>query len=153
VSALLEIYNREVESSFATLDCKPKSHDDWERWFFRHNIDNHPLIVAEIGREIAGYISLSSFREKDGYSSSVELSVYVDERFRRLGVASALMTEIISIARADDRIHSIVSIIIDANVASHALHEKFGFSYCGRVREAGYKFGKHVDIDYYQLLV
>lgn len=153
VPALLKIYNNEVEHSFATLDLTPKRLDEWERWFFRHNIDNHPLLVAEIDGVIAGYVSLSGFREKEGYSSSVELSIYVGEGFRRLGVASALMTEIIALARSDERIHSIVSILTDVNKASHRLHEKFGFSYCGRVREAGIKFGKYIDIDYYQLIV
>lgn len=153
IAATLEIYNRVVERSPAVLDIHPKSMVDWEVWFSRHNVDNHPLLVAEIEGKVAGYVSLSKYREKEGYDSTVELSIYVGEAYRRRGVASALMEEIISRAHADERIHSIISVVTEVNDASRGLHKKFGFEHCGRVREAGEKFGRYLDIDYYQLFV
>ena len=153
VSAMLQIYNRVVERSPAVLDIHPKSMVDWEEWFSRHNVGNHPILVAVIDGAVAGYVSLSKYREKEGYASTVELSIYVGEEHRRRGVASALMSEMISLARQDERIHSIISVITEVNDASRGLHKKFGFEHCGRVRQAGEKFGRYLDIDYYQLLV
>lgn len=68
---LLEIYNYEVENGVATLDLKPKTLTEWEEWFHNHNVENHPLFVAEIDNCVAGYASLSSYREKEHWQSSI----------------------------------------------------------------------------------
>lgn len=51
IMALLDIYNYEVKHGIATLDIKKKTLTEWETWFFAHNIENHPLIIAEIDDE------------------------------------------------------------------------------------------------------
>ena len=143
---------------------EPKSYEDWEKWFAAHNIKNHPLFVAETedsdtdaasfsAGEVAGYASLSSYREKEAYCSTVELSIYIAPKYRGRGVASALMEFILEKARADDSIHTVVSVITSGNVASSRLHEKFGFTFCGCIREVGMKFGNYLDIDNYSLRV
>lgn len=61
---LLDIYNYEVEHGVATLDLRPKTMKEWKQWFQVHNVDNHPLLVAEMEGRVAGYASLSSYRER-----------------------------------------------------------------------------------------
>ncbi|MBQ8504484.1 MAG: N-acetyltransferase [Clostridia bacterium] len=153
IAPLLDIYNYEVENGVATLDINKKSLSDWEKWYDRHNIENHPLIVAEIEGEIAGYATLSSYREKEAYKSTVELSVYVSPKHRKMGVGTALMKEILLMAVKDESIHTVVSVITSGNEASRRLHEKLGFEFCGTIREVGMKFGRYVDIENYQLRV
>lgn len=148
---LLEIYNYEVENGVATLDLEPKTLKEWERWFYAHNIDNHPIIVAEIEGRIAGYATLSSYREKKAFKSTVELSIYIRVDYRRRGLASALMKSILEEAKKDERTHTIVSVITSGNKASEKLHEKFGFEFCGTIKEVGIKFGEYRDIDNYRL--
>ncbi len=148
---LLEIYNYEVENGVATLDLEPKTLKEWERWFYAHNIDNHPIIVAEIEGRIAGYATLSSYREKEAFKSTVELSIYIRVDYRRRGLASALMKSILEEAKKDERTHTIVSVITSGNKASEKLHEKFGFEFCGTIKEVGIKFGEYRDIDNYRL--
>ncbi len=150
---LLEIYNYEVENGVATLDLTPRTVEEWQSWFERHNVENHPLIVAKIDGSVAGYASLSSYREKEAFRSTVELSIYVAPAFRRRGVAGALMADIIEQAKADERTHTVVSVITAGNEASRKLHEKFGFEFCGTIREVGVKFGEYRDIENYSLLV
>lgn len=150
---LLEIYNYEVEKGVATLDLTPRTVEEWQSWFDRHNVENHPLIVAKIDGSVAGYASLSSYREKEAFRSTVELSIYVAPAFRRRGVAGALMADIIEQAKADERTHTVVSVITAGNEASRKLHEKFGFEFCGTIREVGVKFGEYRDIENYSLLV
>ncbi len=149
--SLLEIYNYEVENGVATLDLVPKTEAQWRGWFDNHNIENHPLIVAEIGGECAGYASLSQYREKEAYKTTTELSVYVSPSYRKQGVATALMDKIIRMARDDETIHTVVSVITSGNEASVKLHKKFGFEFCGTIREVGMKFGKYLDIDNFRL--
>ena len=115
-------------------------------WFDVHNVDNHPLLVAEQDGRVAGYASLSSYRAKEAYRSTVELSIYIHPDFRRQGVATALMEAILAEARRDPGTHTVVSVITDGNEASRKLHEKFGFTYCGAIREVGMKFGRYLDI-------
>ncbi len=153
IKALLDIYNYEVEHGVATLDIKKKTLTEWEMWFFAHNIENHPLIIAEIDNEIAGYASLSTYREKEAYCSTVELSIYVSVSYRKQGVATALMEEILQLARNDKSIHTVVSVITSGNAASTKLHQKFGFTFCGTIHEVGIKMGRYLDIDNYELRV
>lgn len=153
IPALLDIYNYEVEYGVATFDLIPKTLEQRTEWFEEHNIENHPLIVAELDGKTAGYASLSSYREKEAYKSTVELSVYVAPDCRKCGIATALMEAILKMAREDESIHTVVSVITSGNAASTSLHEKFGFTFCGCIKEVGVKFGKYLSIDNYQLTV
>ena len=150
---LLEIYNYEVVHGVATLDLQPKTLEDWAMWFDVHTVDNHPRLVAEQDGRVAGYASLSSYRAKEAYRSTVELSIYIHPDFRRQGVATSLMEAILDEARRDPRTHTVVSVITDGNEASRKLHEKFGFTYCGAIREVGMKFGAYRDILNFSLIV
>jgi phosphinothricin acetyltransferase len=150
---LLDIYNYEVLNGVATLDLEPKSLEEWQVWFDEHNRDNHPLYVAEQDGRVAGYVSLSSYRAKEAYRSTVELSIYIRPDCRRQGIATSLMAFIIEKAWADASIHNVVSVITSGNEASSRLHDKFGFEFCGTIREVGVKFGKNLSIDNFSLLV
>lgn len=150
---LLDIYNYEVENGVATLDLEPKTLAERQVWFDQHNVDHHPLYVAEAEGRVAGYVSLSAYREKEAYRSTVELSVYVAPDFRRRGVASALMDFILEEARRDETIHNVVSVITSGNEVSRRLHHRFGFRFCGTIPEVGVKLGRQLSIDNYSLLV
>ena len=154
LSAITDIYNYEVLNGTATFDIKPKSTEERQQWFDLHNKENHPLIVSENEEgKICGYASLSPYREKEAYRSCVELSVYVAHDSRRQGIATALMSDIINLAKKDTNTHTIVSVITAGNEASKKLHERFGFDFCGTISEVGMKFGKYLSIDNYCLIV
>lgn len=150
---LLAIYNYEVEHGTATFDLQKKTLAERSQWFYMHNQDNHPLIVAELDDKVVGYASLSPYREKEAYAATVELSVYVAPDYRRRGIARHLMTAILTEARCREDIHTVVSVITGGNAASVMLHEDLGFEYCGVIREVGKKFGQWLDIVNYQLMV
>ena len=151
--ALLDIYNYEVINGVSTLDLNPRTLAERQIWFDQHNVENHPLYIAEIDGCVAGYSSLSSYREKEAYKSTVELSIYISPDYRKRGIATALMGFILEEAKADARTHSVVSVITAGNEASCNLHEKFGFTFCGTVPQVGMKFGKFQDIVTYSLIV
>ena len=151
--ALLDIYNYEVINGVSTLDLNPRTLAERQLWFDQHNVENHPLYIAEIDGCVAGYSSLSSYREKEAYKSTVELSIYISPDYRKRGIATALMEFILEEAKADARTHSVVSVITAGNEASCKLHEKFGFTFCGTVPQVGMKFGKFQDIVTYSLIV
>lgn len=150
---LLDIYNYEVEHGYATFDLTPKNMEERMVWFREHNVENHPLIVAEEDGKAVGYASLSSYRPKEAYKTTVELSIYVDKDYRRKGIAGKLASNIIEIARDRDDVHTVISVITGGNEASCLLHEHLGFLHCGTMKEVGTKFGKKLDIHNYQIIL
>lgn len=153
LQAMLDIYNYEVEHGTATFDLNKVTWKERRNWFDNHNIENHPLIVAEVEGQVAGYASLSGYREKEAYRQTVELSVYVAYEFRGRGIGRKLMEAILEDARGREDVHCVVSVITGSNERSIRLHEQFGFEFAGRIREVGMKFGKWLDIVNYQILV
>ncbi|WP_251444002.1 GNAT family N-acetyltransferase [Veillonella intestinalis] len=153
IAALLDIYNYEVLHGVATLDIRPRTIEEWTEWYEAHNIKNHPLLVATVENTVAGYATLSEYRSKEAYSSTVELSIYVGPDFRGKGIASRLMADILQLAKEDPTVHLVVSVITAGNEASVALHNKFNFTFCGTIREVGVKQGRYLDIENYMLLV
>lgn len=150
---LMDIYNYEVLNGVATFDMEPKSLEERKEWFEAHSSAKYPLIVAEIDGKVAGYASLSKYRERAAYQTTVELSVYINREYRGQGVATALMEHILDMARKEESIHTVVSVITAGNAISARLHEKFGFEYCGTIAEVGMKFGKYLGIEHYRLRV
>ena len=151
--ALLQIYNDAIADGTVTLDIHPRTLEDRQAWFDAHNAGNHPLYVAEEDGRVIGYTSLSGYRPKEAYAATVEISIYVDKDARQQGVATKLYRFILDLARADDSIHNVISVITKGNEASVRLHEKFGFVYCGEIPDAAEKCGKKVTILTYCLLV
>lgn len=149
--ALLRIYNHSVETSHATFDLVPQTMSQREKWFSEHR-GTHPLVVAEVKGEVAGYASISTYRKKPAYSRTVESSVYVGEGFQRSGVGALLMGDILARAKKLGY-HAVVAGIALPNEASVRLHEKMGFEFAGSLREAGQKFGRWWDVALYQLLL
>ncbi len=154
--ALRAIYNYEVENACNNFDTKPASANQWEAAMQKYNRPglNNPLIVAADNGTVCGYASLSPFRaKKDGYAPSKELSIYVAADQRGRGLGNTLMDAIVSEGRRNPEIHTIVSVITSKNAASQALHKKFGFEYCGTIRQVAFKMGEYHDITYYELFV
>lgn len=150
VPAMLNIYNDAVLNTVATFDLEPRTLADWETWAAHHNTRNYPLSVAVVNGTVAGYACLSPYRPMPAYDSTVELSVYIHPQFFGRGLATALTQRMLELATADSRTHLVVSVITADNAASIHLHEKLGFTYCGRHHEAGYKHGAYHDVVHYE---
>lgn len=149
--ALLAIYNDAVEHSVATFDLEPRSTEAGRAWLAAHT-GRHPLFVAELADgTVAGYASLSPYRPMPAYDSTAELSLYIHPDYRRRGLGGAMAEHMLAVARADTRLHLIVSVITATHAASIALHEKLGFRFCGTLHEAGFKFGAYHDVVHYEL--
>lgn len=152
IPALLAIYNHAVLHSVATFDLEPRNEEAGHAWLAAHT-GHHPLIVAEVQGVVAGYASLSPYRPMPAYDSTAELSLYIHPDYQRRGLGRALAEHILALARADARLHLVVSVITASHTVSLALHEKLGFRRCGTLHEAGYKFGAFHDVVHLELRV
>lgn len=153
IAPCLDIYNYEVVNGVATLDLEPRTLEEWREWYNAHRDEHHPIIVGTIDDVVVGYASLSPYRLKDAFKSTVELSIYIHQDYRGKGVASKLMAHILEHAKENDTLHTVVSVITAGNEASTALHTRFNFTYCGLTPEVGFKHGKYQDTETYALLV
>ncbi len=148
---ILAIYNVAVRTTTATFDLEEQTLADRLTWFQQFG-EKYPLIVAEDEKEVLGYCSLSPFHKKAAYKNTCEISIYLSGKHRGAGIGSLLMKEIINRAKKHG-FHSIIALITAGNAASVKLHKKFGFQFAGRLKEAGFKFGQWLDVDYYQLIL
>ena len=138
------IYNTEVTGSTVTFDLVPRSLEEQMAWIDERS-GAMAVVVAELDGEIAGFSALSPYRSRPAYATTVEDSVYVDERFRGRGVGRALLGEICQIAGTRG-FHTVMARVVGGHTASIGLHESLGFSIVGTELEVGRKFGKWLDV-------
>jgi phosphinothricin acetyltransferase len=148
------IYNAEVAEPAVTFDLVPRSLDEQRAWIDLHR-GAHPALVAleegEGGR-LLGFASLSAFRDRPAYATSVEDSVYVDRAARGRGVGGRLLAELLEAAR-DNGFHAVLARIVDRNEVSIRLHTACGFELVGIEREVGRKHGRWLDVVELQCLL
>lgn len=153
VPAITEIYNEAVLTTVATFDLEPRSIEDRTAWFSHHDSVRYPVIAAESAgtRQVLGWASLSRWSDKCAYDGAAELSLYVASQARGRGVGTALMAEVLRLGR-EAGLHTVISRIAEGNEVSLRLHDTFGFTHVGTMKEMGFKFGRLLDVEIYQLL-
>ena len=128
--AIIKIYNAAIVTRMATAQLEQVTLDDRRNWLKEHSRDRHPFWVLEIDRKIAGWLTLKPFLPRCAYRGAAEVSVYVDEKFRRRGVAKTLLGEAISRAPSL-QIRAMVGLIFAHNEPSLRLFEQLGFERWG----------------------
>ena len=149
--AVRAIYNVEVTGSTVTFDMEPRTPEQQRAWILQHQ-GAHPAVVAVEDGVVAGFGSLSPFRERAAYATTVEDSVYVDAAWRGRGVGRAILEELVTLARARG-FHTVVARTSGDNDPSIALHKACGFELVGVEREVGRKFGRWIDVTVLQLML
>jgi L-amino acid N-acyltransferase YncA len=123
----------------------PRTLDEQVEWLDEH-AGGHPAVVAlDAASEVVGFGSLSPYRSRPAYATTVEDSVYVRRDRRGHGVGRAVLEELIRLARVHG-FHCVVGRIVGANDTSIGLHARCGFSMVGVEREVGRKFGQWLDV-------
>ena len=115
----------------------------------RGTLQRYPFLIAELDGLVVGYAYAGPHRARAAYRWSVDVSAYVAEKARGLGVGTALYGELLSdLARRD--FHAAFAGIALPNPASVAFHESMGFEPVGIYREVGFKFGRWHDVAWWQ---
>ena len=118
--AIRSIYNVEVESHTSTFDITPRSIEEQRNWVAERS-GVFSAVVAVVDDAVVGFGSLSPYKDRAAYRTTVEDSVYVSRRHGRLGIGSALMEHLVGLAR-DSGFHCIVARIEAGSEPSRALH-------------------------------
>ncbi len=156
--ALLEIYAPYVKNTAITFEYEvPKLAD------FRKRIENtlkkYPYIVAEADREILGYAYTGAFKERAAYDWAVEVSIYVKEDKRGLGIGRRLYEALEEISDAQ-HIRNLNACIAYADTEDAYLtndnvtfHSHMGYAMVGKFHQCGYKFGKWYDMVWMEKMI
>ena len=150
--AIRVIYNREVVGSTVTFDMVPRSLEEQIVWLDEHS-GAHPAIVAvDDDERVCGFASLSPYRSRPAYRTTVEDSVYVDPSVQGRGVGRLLLSELLTLAEAHG-FHAVMARIVGGHEASIGLHAACGFELVGVERQVGRKFGRWLDVALMQRLL
>ena len=130
--AVRRIYNAEVVGSTATFDLRPRTPEEQAAWMAEHQ-GTYPVVVAvDDAGTVLGFGSLSTYRDRPSYATTVENSVYVDAGHRGEGVGRALLEELV-------RLGTLARVPLDdrpgrraTTPPSIALHQACGFELVGR---------------------
>jgi phosphinothricin acetyltransferase len=142
--AIRAIYNLEVETSTATFDLVPRSRAAQREWLAVRS-GAHTVVVAVDGEEVVGFASLSPYKERAAYRTTVEDSVYVQRDRHGQGIGRTLLNAILDTAQASG-FHAVMARIEASREASRGLHTACGFQLVGVEREVGRKFNRWLDV-------
>jgi phosphinothricin acetyltransferase len=161
-SALMNILNPEVIETEISFDLVPRTLLEQREWIHQHrgahiclvavNTDDQVGETGAFGERILGFASVSPFRERPAYLTTVENSIYVHRAARGRGVGEVLLNDLITAARTSG-FHSIIARIVGENAGSIRLHEKCGFTLVGTEIEVGRKHLRWLDVVEYQYVV
>jgi phosphinothricin acetyltransferase len=132
LTRIVEIYNSTIASRMVTADLEPVSVESRESWFGDHRPGSRPLWVVDRDGEVAAWLSFSSFYGRPAYDATAEVSIYVDERYRRRGLGAYLLGAAIEHAPAI-AVKTLLGFIFAHNLTSLALFERFGFARWGHL--------------------
>ena len=127
LESIVDIYNDAIDAKFQTGVTDKVTVDGRIDWFNEHTPDKYPLFVYVADNKVAGWLSISPYRAGRGaFRYSVEISYFVHNDYKKMGIGSQLLLHGINAAR---QLHykTAIAIILDKNAASVKLVEKFGF--------------------------
>ncbi len=151
---ILAIYNDAILHTTALWEYEPRTMAVMETWFATKRAGNFPVIGAidETSGALLGFASYGPFRPHPGFKYTVEHSVYLRPESRGRGLGKHLLRAVIARAQ-EQNFHCLIGAIDSTNAASIRLHLALGFTHCASLKQVGFKFGRWLDAEFYQLLL
>jgi L-amino acid N-acyltransferase YncA len=148
---ILGIYAPIVESTPISFEVEPPTTDEM-RQRIADTLARLPWLVCEREGETLGYAYASEHSVRAAYQWSVDVSVYVHEQARHVGVGRAFYRVLFTVLTLQGFYNAYAGITLP-NPASVGLHESMGFRPVGVFRGVGYKLGSWHDVGWWQLLL
>ncbi len=151
-AALARIYNHYVRETTITFEEADVSDGEMAQRVDALAQDGLPWLVAEEGGQVVGYAYAGKWKARSAYRFSVETTVYVDAGRLGGGFGSALYEALFADLRGRP-VHAVIGGIALPNARSVALHERFGMRQVARFEQVGFKFGRWIDVGYWQMVL
>jgi phosphinothricin acetyltransferase len=147
---IARIYNHYIEDTIITFEEEPVDEAIICGRIEKIRKKSYPFIVYEENGEVLGYAYSDTWRERPAYNITLETSIYVDHNYLGKGIGNILYAGLIEKSKTIG-IHSLIGVISLPNDPSRSLHRKFHFDLIGCFKESGIKFGKLIDVEFWQL--
>ena len=125
------IYLDGIATGHATFETAAPAWDVWDATHFPA-----PRLVAVSNEQVVAWAALSRVSSRAVYAGVGEVSVYVANEARRVGVGRTLLEKLVSDAEANN-IWTLQASIFPENGSSLALHKSCGFREIGRRERIG----------------
>ena len=146
VRAINAIYNHYVRTCTCTWHLTEESDESRLAWL-RARTPAHPALVVEIEGKVVGWGSLSTYNSRQGWSTTVEDSVFIDHARHGQGLGKLMLGALLQRAEALGH-ESVIARISAEQTASRRLHASLGFVEAGLLKAVGRKFGQKLDCVY-----
>jgi L-amino acid N-acyltransferase YncA len=150
-AACCAIYNHYVLHTVITFEEEEVSVAEMETRL-REIITVLPWLVLEEQRQMVGYAYASKWRSRSAYRYAAESTVYLHPDATGRGLGRRLYDRLIAELRRGG-LHSVIGGVALPNAASQRLHEKVGFKQVAHFAQVGWKFGRWLDVGYWELIL
>lgn len=144
------IYNHYVATTTISFEEEPVSGAEMQQRINDVESSNLPWLVMVEDDTLIGYAYGTKWRVRPAYRYSVESSIYLDLAYAGKGAGRTLYEALLAELRGRD-LHLVIGGIAQPNEASVRLHERLGFRKVAHFSEVGLKFGRWIDVGYWQL--
>ena len=149
-AALCAIYNHYVDNTVITFEEVRVKEAEFRARIAKVQDAGLPWLVADSEGTPVAYAYAGPWKERSAYRFSVETSVYLAPAHTGKGWGTRLYEALFAELRKTS-VHAVIGGIALPNAASVALHERFGMRKVAHFPEVGFKFGRWVDVAYWQL--
>ena len=147
--ALLNIYGEYIKNTSISFETEVPSVEVFGKRI-ENTLERFPWLVCEIDGKVAGYAYASKHRERAAYQWSADLSIYVDKKYHRKHIATALYTALIELLKSQGYYSAFAGTTVP-NPNSEEFHTAFGFQLIGVFEKVGYKLGEWRDVKWFKL--
>ena len=138
------LWNPYIRDTTVTFNSVEKTVADVGSLIRDRDAGGHATFVAESGG-LLGFATYAQFRGGVGYATCMEHTILLAPAARGNGAGRALMTALCDHARAAGA-HQMIAGVTAENPDGLGFHSRLGFSEVARIREAGFKFGRFIDL-------
>jgi phosphinothricin acetyltransferase len=143
-AGLADLWNPWIRDTAITFNAQEKTPDDIARMIADRQAAGHGFLLAE-DAGLLGFATYSQFRGGIGYATCMEHTIILSPLARGRGVGRALMQAVEDHAR-DAGAHQMIGGVSGENPEGRAFHAAIGYREIAVVREAGFKFGRFMDL-------
>lgn len=148
---VLSIYNYYVINTTATFHTHVLSIDEMRDIVFFKEPKYRTYLIKSSGNT-CGYVLLTQFKKREAYDETAEVTIYLKPEYVSIGIGSKAIMFIEEIARKL-KLHVLIASICAENIGSIRLFEKNGYERCAYFREVGQKYGRRLDLVYFQKII
>lgn len=147
---ICKIYNYYIENTAVTFETTPVPETEMKGRINEIIDSGFPYYVGEIEGKVAGYYYIHKWNGRCAYSSTKEVTIYLDKDYIGKGLGSTLYEHLFQNLDKENT-HVLIAGICIPNEGSVKLHEKFGFKQASLMKEIGWKFDQWRDVGHWLL--